>query len=245
MDELQQVFTDFENQVHEIASHANQVSKVNFKAELKNGTSFNFIFNADSFARRQGNQSEGRPLSISNAIVDIVGASAAITLLLVLLLIERRTEITLLLSYALFISYFTLSAMFHFFRRESRTHMVFYYLKETSKIISLAMVNIIHIGPLYTLNRSLSLILVALSLLMLSGRTKLSLQVSLALASLLPFISLLGSFSLDTLVRCTLFSLWSCISLAAKSDSRMNSNSIFALIGLLALSIELSPLLLI
>jgi predicted membrane channel-forming protein YqfA (hemolysin III family) len=249
MDELDRIFSDFKNQVNEIALHAKQVSTVNFKADLKNGTSFNFVYNADKFARAQGDKQEYRPLSVSNAIVDIVGAIGAVALLLVLLLRETRTDIPFILSYAMLITFFSLSATYHFFNRDSRTNQVFYYLKETAKILSLALINSTTIGfgqlPLQTLSRSLSLIAVAVSLLFLSGRTKLSRQASLAAASILPFISLMGFFSLDALVRCLLFSLWSAIALFAKPESRMSSNSIFALIGLIAFSFELSIMLLI
>ena len=249
MDELEQVFSDFKNQVSEIAQHAKQVSTVTFKADLKNGTSFNFSYNADKFAKAQEGKRSYRPLSISNAIVDIIAALGATALLLVFLLIENRTDISFILSYALLVTFFVLSATFHFFDRESRSHFIFYYLKETAKILSLALINtaVITYGQhsMHTTARSLSLIIVAISLLFLSGRTKLSLQASLATAALLPFISLLGYFSWDALVRCLLFSLWSLIALFAKPESRMSSNSIFALSGLVALSFELSSLLLI
>mgnify|MGYP000864017542 CR=1 FL=1 len=78
MEDLQRAFSEFKNQVEEIAEHADSVQKLSFKAELKNGTAFRFNYNADSFGPKQAYH----PNSVFNGIVDCVSALIAIWLLL-------------------------------------------------------------------------------------------------------------------------------------------------------------------
>jgi hypothetical protein len=250
MDDVHKIFTDFKNRVDEIAEHAEHVHSVSFKAELKNGTSFNFSFNAEKFAKAKDPKGTFKSYSIFNGIVDIVASLSTIAIIIYLMnqMVEGQgVNLLVVLTYSLFIISFICSALFHFFSIEQRAHLIFSYIKESAKIFALALVNLLwaHLQEpsSLTMVRSLVLVLIALAFLFLSGRTHLSLQVSLAITALLPFVSLAVDMSLDSILRCTLFSLWSVATLVFKPVSRMRTNSAFALMGVLSLSTALGALL--
>ncbi|MDD3059254.1 MAG: hypothetical protein PHO72_13115, partial [Sphaerochaeta sp.] len=182
------------------------------------------------------------PLSVFNGILDIVAALLAITLLVVQLSLDFE-NIFLLLCFASFILTFSLSSLFHFFEPDTRSHLVFLNLREIAKLMSLFLVNIsiaYSFAPLSLIGvRSISLLLVAASLLLLSGRTQLSQRVSYLLSSLLPFVSLLSQIGMESLLRVFVFSFWSLVALLFRKESRMHSSSIFALIGLVLFTFEL------
>ncbi|NCC90247.1 MAG: hypothetical protein EOM01_07860 [Spirochaetia bacterium] len=242
MKDLETVFKEFQNQVEEISSHAQQVQDLVFRAHLKNGTSFRFTYDAERFAKQQGERIHAHPLSVFNGILDIVAALLAITLLVVQLSLDFE-NIFLLLCFASFILTFSLSSLFHFFEPDTRSHLVFLNLREIAKLMSLFLVNIsiaYSFAPLSLIGvRSISLLLVAASLLLLSGRTQLSQRVSYLLSSLLPFVSLLSQIGMESLLRVFVFSFWSLVALLFKKESRMHSSSIFALIGLVLFTFEL------
>ena len=242
MKDLETVFKEFQNQVEEISSHAQQVQDLVFRAHLKNGTSFRFTYDAERFAKQQGERIHAHPLSVFNGILDIVAALLAITLLVVQLSLDFE-NIFLLLCFASFILTFSLSSLFHFFEPDTRSHLVFLNLREIAKLMSLFLVNIsiaYSFAPLSLIGvRSLSLFLVAASLLFLSGRTQLSQRVSYLLSSLLPFVSLLSQIGMESLLRVFVFSFWSLVALLFRKESRMHSSSIFALIGLVLFTFEL------
>ena len=243
MDDLQNVFSNFKTQVQEIATHAEQVQKLTFKAELKNGTAFHFNYNADTF----GPQKSYHPISIFNGILDIVSASVVIWLLVSFTLRMQATEhivLTLIFALSLMVAVFIFSALFHFMSREKRSSLVFANLKEICKILSLALINL-SVAVFFDSSKlqviqSLSLVLVALSLLFLLGRTELSLRVSLVIAALLPFVALISALNLESIMRALLFCLWSVVALVTKADSRMRTTSLFALMGILSLAFQLT-----
>lgn len=242
MKELETVFREFQSQVEEISQHAQQVQDLVFRARLKNGTSFRFTYDAERFAKQQGERIHAHPLSVFNGILDIVAALLAITFLIVQLSIGFD-NLFLLLCYASFILTFSLSSLYHFFEPDTRSHFVFLNLREITKLLSLFLVNI---TIAYTfapasivMVRSLSLFLVAASLLFLSGRTQLSQQVSFLISSLLPLVSLVSQIGLESILRVLIFSLWSLLTMLFKKESRMHSSSIFALIGVVLFTLEL------
>ncbi len=250
MDDIQKIFSDFKAKVDEIAAHSEHVHSIHFKAALKNGTSFNFTYNAEKFAKQKNPKGAFKSYSIFNGIVDIVATLTGIAILVycILSMLSSNGILPLaVLTYALFIVTFICSALFHFFSVEQKAHLIFSYLKESSKIITLAVMNLFlaHLlDPLsLSMVRSYTLVIIALAFLFLSGRTKLSLQVSLAITALLPFVSLIVQVSLDSILRVLLFSLWSVATLVFKHDSRMKTNAAFAFMGMLSLSTSIAPLL--
>lgn len=243
MNDLQNVFSDFKTQVEEIAEHADAVQKLSFKAELKNGTSFKFSYNADTFGPRK----QYHPTSIFNGILDIVSALVAIWLLVSFSIRMRSSESmvpALVLALSLATAVFVFSALYHFMSQEKRSSLVFANLKEICKILFLACINLavaaIFNSTRLQITQSLSLVLVALSLLFLLGRTQLSSRVSLAITTLLPCIALLSALNLENVISTLLFSMWSLVALASKGESRMRTTSLFALIGLLSLASQLT-----
>ncbi|NBK21637.1 MAG: hypothetical protein EOM68_06400 [Spirochaetia bacterium] len=243
MDDLQTVFSEFKTQVQEIADHAQSVQKLTFKAELKNGTAFNFKYNADSFGPKQAYH----PLSIFNGILDIASVIIAVWLLVTFTVRMMKAEsfnLSLLLALSLMVSVFVFSALYHFMHREKKSSLVFANLKEISKILAVSLINLstaaIFNSTKLQATQSLSLLLAALCLLFLLGRTQLSLQVSLALAALLPFLSLISSLSFESVIRALLFSLWSIVAMVSKQESRMRTTSLFALVGLLSFASTLN-----
>jgi len=247
MNELNTVFSDFQKRIQEIANHAEDVQYLDFKARLKNGTAFEFHYDMDSFAKQTQPKKAYRPASIFNAIVDILGGLISIGLLVYLLIIAQQPlPASAVLTYCFFIAYFSVSTFYHFFDKSSRANPVFYNLSQTMKILGLGMANI----GIATINNSTnlnpvlfpSLILSALCLLLLSGGTKASLSASMSFAILLPFIALLNRFTFDCFATATLFGLWSFGNLVAKPELRIKSNSIFALVGLLSLTVQFTQL---
>ncbi|MDD3424193.1 MULTISPECIES: hypothetical protein [Sphaerochaeta] len=243
MDDLQNVFSEFKTQVLEIADHAQSVQKLTFKAELKNGTAFNFKYDADTFGPKQAYH----PLSIFNGILDIASAFVAVWLLasfIVRMMKSDTVNLSLLLALSLMAAVFVFSSLHHFMHRDKRSSLVFANLKEISKILALAFINLsitaFFDSSKLQLTQSLSLVFVALCLLFLLGRTQLSLQVSLALAAILPLLSLVSSLSFESVTRALLFSLWSIVALVSKQDSRMHTTSLFALVGLLSFASQLN-----
>lgn len=242
MKELETVFKEFQSQVEEISQHAQQVQDLVFRARLKNGTSFRFTYDAERFAKQQGERIHAHPLSVFNGILDIVAALVGITFMVVQLSLGFD-NLFLLLCYASCILTFSLSSLFHFFEPDTRSHFVFLNLREIAKMLSLFLVNITvayaFAPSSLVVVRSLSLLLVAASLLFLSGRTHLSQQVSYLLSSLLPLVSLVSVIGLESIMRVMLFSIWSLVTLLFKRESRMHTSSIFALIGLVLFTLEL------
>ncbi len=249
MDDVEKIFADFKNRVDEIAEHAQQVHAVTFKADLKNGTSFNFTYNSEKFAKEREPQGAFKPHSVFNGIFDIIATLSTIALLVILIRVmlnEQQVTLLPIFTYSFFIASFIISALFHFFSVEQRVHQIFNYLKESLKILSLTMVNLFWASAVdpssLTFVRGLSLVIAALAFLFLSGRSSLSFQVSLALTALLPFAAFFVDLQLDTILRCLLFSLWSVTPLVFKNDSRMRTNTIFALIGVILLFLSYSAL---
>jgi len=250
MDDVQKIFSDFKNRVDEIATHAEHVHSVSFKAELKNGTSFNFSFNAEKFAKAKNPEGAFKSYSIFNGIVDIIASLSSIAMIAYLILQMpdgQGVRVLTFLTYSLFIISFICSALFHFFSTEQKAHVIFSYIKESAKIFALALANLLWAHILepssLVMVRSLSLLLIALAFLFLSGRTQLSLQVSLAITALLPFVSLVVDTSMDSILRSILFSLWSIATLVFKPESRMKTNSAFALMGVISFFTALTALL--
>jgi hypothetical protein len=249
MDELTNVFADFKRQVDEIAGHAQQVYRVDFSAKLKNGTSFNFTYNSDTFNRSRKDRQRYRPASVFNAVVDIIGGSTAIFLLVFLLvgLSGRIPGVSVsplwsVLAFSFFIAYFIISSLYHLFDMDSPARQVFSNLSEALKVISLSAANICTVLladpgrlPMAVLA---TLVIAATSLLFLSMGTRGSSKASLAFTTLLPYVSLMGTFSLASVGSATLFALWSLVNLLLDHRQKARTNTVFAIMGMVALALH-------
>lgn len=254
MDELTKLFSDFENQVTEITSHAQQVHKIDFSAKLMNGTIFSFRYNSDTFNREEKGKQPYSPASVFNAVVDIVGAVTSLVLLIYLCVFIHnhhlpfdRSASLIILSYSFFICCFVLTALFHLFNKESPARLVFYNVMEACKVLALGTANIgiaLLTDPI-TMNPILlaTLLVGATALLLLSAGTQVGAKASLAFTTLLPYLPLYAKLSFTGLTTATLFGLWSLVAIIAKPSLRVKSNTTFALIGVLALGINFTMLL--
>ncbi|HKL58481.1 MAG TPA: hypothetical protein VJ863_01170 [Sphaerochaeta sp.] len=256
MDDLNTLFSEFERQVGEITSHAQQVHKLDFTAKLRNGTYFNFSYNSDTFNRKLS--SEGKhpyaPASVFNAVVDILGSLVSSIILVLLAITIHRSAmgfiqptVLIILSFSLFTSCFILNALYHLFDRTSGARFVFSNVAEALKILSLSFANVAL--AMLTSPAKASLVLLftllvgATAALLLSLGTQGGGRASLAFCILLPYLPLYAETSLALLTTATLFGLWSLVALIAKSNLRIKSNTTFALIGVVSLALNFLPLL--
>jgi len=256
MDDLNKLFSEFERQVGEITSHAQQVHKLDFTAKLRNGTYFNFTYNSDTFNRKLN--SEGKhpyaPASVFNAVVDILGSFVSIAILVVLTIAISRGQrgfvqptVLVILTFSLFTSCFILSALYHLFDHSSGARFVFYNVMEALKILSLAFANVAMAMLVSPEKASLvllfTLLVGATAALLLSLGTQGGARASLAFCIALPYLPLFALTSLALLTTSTLFGLWSLVGLVAKNNLRIRSNTTFGLIGVVSLALNFLPLL--
>ncbi len=256
MDDLNTLFSEFERQVGEITSHAQQVHKLDFTAKLRNGTYFNFSYNSDTYNRKL--TSEGKhpytPASVFNAVVDILGTIVSTVILVFLAIAIHRSTmgfvqptVLIILTFSLFTSCFVMNALYHLFDRSSGARFVFSHVAEALKILSLSFSNIAL--AMLTSPEKASLVLLATLIVGASAALLLSLgtqgggRASLAFCILLPYLPLYAGTSLALLTTSTLFGLWSLIALIAKRNLRIRSNTTFALIGVVSLALTFLPLL--
>jgi predicted membrane channel-forming protein YqfA (hemolysin III family) len=249
MDELTNVFADFQRQVKEISEHAQQVHKIEFSAKLKNGTFFTFNYNSDTFNREAKGKRKYSPTSIFNAIIDIIGAFGAIFLLVYLILtveIYRQnfgfSSVWGILTFSFFIAFFVVSSLYHLFDKDSPALAVFCNIFESLKIITLCSANICYI-LLVNPDKMIPVVLgslgfAAASFLFLSMGTHGSLRASLLFTTILPFISLIGKVSLLSFSTASLLGLWSLVNLVAKPTEKARTNTVFAIMGMIALALN-------
>lgn len=256
MDDLNKLFSEFERQVGEITSHAQQVHKLDFSAKLRNGTYFNFSFNSDTYNRKLN--SEGKhpytPASVFNAVVDILGSLVSLAILVFLAIAINRSRlgfvkptVLIILTFSLFVTCFVMSALYHLFDRTSGARFVFYNVMEALKILALSIANVAIVmlaGPDKTSLVLLSTLLVGASAaLLLSLGTQGGARASLAFCILLPYLHLSAFSNLASLTTATLFGLWSLVGLVSKNNLRIKSNTTFALIGVVSLGLNFLPFL--
>ena len=256
MDDLNKLFSEFERQVGEITSHAQQVHKIDFTAKLRNGTYFNFAYNSDTYNRKLN--SEGKhpytPASVFNAVVDILGSLVSATILVFMAIAINRSQmgfikptVLVILTFSLFTSCFVMSALYHLFDHSSRARFVFYNVMEALKILSLAFANVA-IAMLASPAKAsfvllFTLLVGATAALLLSLGTQGGARASLAFCIALPYLPLFAVTSLALVTTTTLFGLWSLVGLVAKNNLRIKSNTTFALIGVVSLALNFLPLL--
>lgn len=224
--DVNELFQDFQKQVAEIASHAQQVSKLKFSAQLKNGTSFRFNFDADTYGREK---KPYKPHSIYNAIIDIIGA--AITVALMVMHIGSPLWV---LGCIFLFAFFVTNAVMHLFdESRERTVAVLFHLGCAIKIVFLCLFNfaMVH-GPQSVVVTTLGIS--ALSLLLLSIQTRGAGRVSSIVLAILPFMNLLGGVhSLFLPASDLVFALWALGPALPGGKAKARSNSVFAIIGLI------------
>ena len=149
-----------------------------FDAKLKNGTHFSFDFNSDKFNRKTGTEKrEHHPVSVFNAVVDILSACTALALMILWFVhsaaFPATQRICFTLAFIFFPVFFITSSVYHFLDEElTRAVKVMFIVRMGLLIASSALLCsafCLYRGFLYTL---IYLTLAALSLMLLSFGTK-------------------------------------------------------------------------
>lgn len=176
--EKKEVFSQFNEKVSEITQHYEEIEEMKFDAKLKNGTHFSFDFNSDKFNRKTGTEKkEHHPVSVFNAVVDILSACTAITLMILWFVhsaaFPATQRICFTLAFIFFPVFFITSSVYHFLDEElTRAVKVMFIVRMGLLIASSALLCTafcLYRGFLYTL---IYLTLAALSLMLLSFGTK-------------------------------------------------------------------------
>ncbi len=224
--DVNELFQSFQEQVNEISRHANQVSKLKFSANLKNGTSFRFHYDADTYGKGKVNY---KPLSVFNAIVDIIGAMATISLMV----LHIQKGMWIICSVMMLVFFCTNAVMHLLDERRERTISVLFSTICAMKTVFLCFYNFfVAQGVQSVLVSTLSIS--ALSLLLLSMQTKGAERASAIILFILPFMNLLGGIGNIFLPGSdALFGLWALGPAFFGKKNKVSSNSIFALIGLI------------
>lgn len=132
-----QLFDDFKGRVDEIMEHQDEISVLRFDARLKNGTRFSFDYDSERFekaARADGQPRHRHPVSVFNAVLDIIAAMVAMNLMIVAGArahgISDGAYACLLLTFISFFAMFTVSAVYHLFDEgHARTVRVLYSVR--------------------------------------------------------------------------------------------------------------------
>lgn len=176
--EKKEVFSQFNEKVSEITQHYEEIEEMKFDAKLKNGTHFSFDFNSDKFNRKTGTEKkEHHPVSVFNAVVDILSACTAITLMILWFVhsaaFPAAQRICFTLAFIFFPVFFITSSVYHFLDEElTRAVKAMFIVRMGLLIASSALLCTafcLYRGFLYTL---IYLTLAALSLMLLSFGTK-------------------------------------------------------------------------
>ena len=122
MMDRRQLFDDFSQRVDQIMEHQDEISLLRFDARLKNGTRFSFDYDSERFdkASRPARPAGGRhPVSVSDAVVDMIASLVTLNLLIVssarFVTLSEGTFACVLLTYVSFFVFFTTSAVYHLF----------------------------------------------------------------------------------------------------------------------------------
>ena len=224
--DVNELFEDFRTQVNEIANHAGQVSKLKFSAQLKNGTSFRFHYDADTFGKEKKLY---KPLSAYNAIIDIIGSAVTIAMM-----VMHISNLFWVLACIFAFTFFIANAVMHLFDEERiRTITILFHLSCAIKIVFLCLFNFTFAPGVQSVVIT-TLGIGALSLLLLSIQTKGAVRASSITLATLPFMNLLGGISSLFLPGSDLvFALWALGPAAFGGKMKVRSNSIFAIIGIM------------
>ena len=177
--EKKEVFSQFNEKVSEITQHYEEIEEMKFDAKLKNGIRFAFTFDSDKFSRKTGEagRKKHHPVSVFNAVVDILSACTAITLMILWFAhsaaFPTAERVCITLAFIFFPIFFITSSVYHFLDDElTRAVKAMFIVRMGFLIASSALlctVFCLYRGFLYTI---IYLVLTALSLMLLSFGTR-------------------------------------------------------------------------
>ena len=248
--ELKALFNDFKNQVDEISQHSDKVKKLDFNCTLLNGTGFKFNYDISKYNKKTKTY---KPATTFNAIVDILSTMISITFLVLFLShkvnlnFEAPTFSRLLIVtlFSFLIGFYVLRAIYHLFHASSLVRNPLFRVSEAVKLVILLNINFLVAVLFGAKNINVviftSFILIALALLCMGIGTKLAFKIEMFFTSLLPFLMLIGSYDFSFIFCSIILSISSFIYIIL-GDNEAKTNSIFMLLGISLLAINLFSL---
>ena len=183
-EDVQELFERFKKQVEEISSHAEEVSQVRFTASLKNGTGFNFRYDADQWETRHDPY---KPLSVAGAVTDIISGGVSIALMIL-----HVHEAGFVLCASTLLAYSVLDAVRLLMPGSmQRTQNALFSLCCAIRILFLCLFSLTRAQGSQAVVLS-SLGLAALALVFLSMQTRGGKKASVIVASIIPWMTLLS-----------------------------------------------------
>ena len=170
--EKKEVFSQFNEKVSEITQHYEEIEEMKFDAKLKNGIRFAFTFDSDKFSRKTGEagRKKHHPVSVFNAVVDILSACTAITLMILWFVhspaFPTAERVCITLAFIFFPIFFITSSVYHFLDDELTIVRMGILIGSSALLCT---VFCLYRGFLYTI---IYLVLAALSLMLLSFGTR-------------------------------------------------------------------------
>lgn len=123
MEDKKKLFEDFKAKLEEILAHQEDLELISFDAKLKNGTRFAFNYDEATFDKGKIRRGTYLPVSIFNAVLDIISTLISIALLVISSFTihqDASFATTLLINtFTCFIVFFCVSAVYHFFDMHS------------------------------------------------------------------------------------------------------------------------------
>ena len=174
--EKKEMFEEFKGRVDEILDHYEELERLSFTARLRNGTRFAFDFDIDSFNRneeRGRTRTPSRPVSVFNAVIDIIASVMAICLLIVNVAHSDASAATVL-AFTSAIVLFAVRVYHLFDERMARTVKVLFLVRMGLLSLTYALVS----GAVVSLS---------------GGSALLAFPVTLLFASLALFLTSLGT----------------------------------------------------
>ena len=213
-----------------IIDHTDQIQNVKLNVKMKNGAHIKYAFDRKKWERKQvKDKRSSRPISdIFNAVIDIVGITVSIAVLVLLSVfygpLHMPDFLVVHIAYgSLLVLYFFFSSMYHFMDETYAARQFFFMLTSTLQFIvvgvSFITINAKFIGGSLGTMLYFAVVLIGIVGLFLAGRnTKLSRKVSTAFLIAMAWLWLPGFFSLVRsmnffytvmiIIGCVFYTLW-------------------------------------
>ncbi len=144
MSERETTFKDFKEKVNEILEHYSDIDRLDFNAELKNGTKFSFYYDDKTYDNKKVKK-EYHPISVFNAVLDMIAAGIMIAFIVVLAVRSSFQRVNFALTvntYIFFTIFFIISAVYHLFNVNSRARKPLYLVRFGFSMTSITLMTI-------------------------------------------------------------------------------------------------------
>jgi len=246
-EKLNETFKDFENQVSQIADHADTVNKLHFSCSLKNGTGFNFDYDCDKF--NQTGKQEYKPADVFNAVIDILAGAISLALLVLFFIgvfpQNDSMNATTFLQKCLFPSaiiifnaYFVTDAVYHLLPKKRLSRKTMFTVCQGLKLVAFVLATLTYTAlvkpQVFSINLFVTFIIAGVGLMFLTMGTKTSMTLHQIMCAILPFTILLADHSIIGIASAVLFTTSSLIYIVVKDERETKTNPIFMTLGFVA-----------